>query len=296
MESTKKIKKGQIEDFISDSTQTALDLKLSNNPTDYTDATTPLAGTEVALVEQGGTFKKVAVSEFGGGGSTLDITSTFPNRLEYKTIFGSIQNIGGYSNLSIVGTQSQVISGSTVLRKILSSSTPGDIASVRQSAIPFILQTTPFWFDQRIDELDSGVASDSRCSYGLATTALMGNIEPSAYVTALLSLGHESTDSNFQIFYKNSTFGGALNKIDLGVNFPKNLNKSFHLRFYRLPNETTINYYVKNITDGFEASGSFEFVGAPPFGLTPNNWRNNNTSAIQVGFGINRIITRIADV
>ena len=71
MESTKKIKKGQIEDFISDSTQTALDLKLSNNPTDYTDATTPLAGTEVALVEQGGTFKKVAVSEFGGGGSLV---------------------------------------------------------------------------------------------------------------------------------------------------------------------------------------------------------------------------------
>ena len=67
MISSKKIKKGQIEDFISDATQTALDLKLSNNPTDYTDATTPLAGTEIALVEQGGTFKKVAVSELGGG-------------------------------------------------------------------------------------------------------------------------------------------------------------------------------------------------------------------------------------
>ena len=39
---------------------------LSNDTTDYTDATTPLAGTEIALVEQGGTFKKVAVSEFGG--------------------------------------------------------------------------------------------------------------------------------------------------------------------------------------------------------------------------------------
>jgi hypothetical protein len=43
---------------------------LTNDLTDYTSATTPLAGTELALVEQGGTFKKVAVSEFGGGGSS----------------------------------------------------------------------------------------------------------------------------------------------------------------------------------------------------------------------------------
>lgn len=44
------------------------DQVLTNDTTDYTTATTPLAGTEIALVEQGGTFKKVAVSEFGGGG------------------------------------------------------------------------------------------------------------------------------------------------------------------------------------------------------------------------------------
>ena len=48
------------------------DQVLTNDTTDYTDATTPLAGTEIALVEQGGTFKKVAVSEFGGGGSSVN--------------------------------------------------------------------------------------------------------------------------------------------------------------------------------------------------------------------------------
>lgn len=47
------------------------DQVLTNDTTDYTDATTPLAGTEIALVEQGGTFKKVAVSEFGGGGGAI---------------------------------------------------------------------------------------------------------------------------------------------------------------------------------------------------------------------------------
>ena len=59
--------------------------------------------------------------------------------------------------------------------------------------------------------------------------------------------------------------------------------------------ETTINYYVKNIIDGFEASGTFSFDGTPPM-LTLNNWRNNNTSSVAVGFGINRIITRTSDV
>jgi hypothetical protein len=43
---------------------------LSDDISTYASATTPLAGTEIALVEQGGTFKKVAVSEFGGGGSS----------------------------------------------------------------------------------------------------------------------------------------------------------------------------------------------------------------------------------
>lgn len=94
MQSSKKIKKGQIEDFISDSTQTALnekesisnkatdfsvindtkyptveavkeqlDLKLSNDITDYPTATLPLSDTDKLLVNQGGTFKEVAKSE-----------------------------------------------------------------------------------------------------------------------------------------------------------------------------------------------------------------------------------------
>lgn len=39
---------------------------LSSDITDYTDATTPLVGTELALIDDGTGFKKVAVSEFVG--------------------------------------------------------------------------------------------------------------------------------------------------------------------------------------------------------------------------------------
>ena len=93
MISSKKIKKGQIENFISDATQTTLDLKLSNDVADYTTATTPLAGTEIALVEQGGTFKKVAVSEFGGGSSDLLFDYVNPNGVYITGITTEIEHV-----------------------------------------------------------------------------------------------------------------------------------------------------------------------------------------------------------
>ena len=62
------------------------DQVLTNDTTDYTDATTPLAGTEIALVEQGGTFKKVAVSEFGGGGDDTFSLFFAGNNLSFSTL------------------------------------------------------------------------------------------------------------------------------------------------------------------------------------------------------------------
>lgn len=59
---------------------------LTNDVSDYTTATTPLAGTEIALVEQGGTFKKVAVSEFGGGASSTKEIRAFYNSWNTTTL------------------------------------------------------------------------------------------------------------------------------------------------------------------------------------------------------------------
>jgi len=50
---------------------------------ELTSATTPLAGTEEVAIVQGGTTKKVAVSEFGGGGTSL-------RRDKYSVTFGAI--------------------------------------------------------------------------------------------------------------------------------------------------------------------------------------------------------------
>lgn len=67
---------------------------LSNDSAGYTPATLPLAGTELALVEQGGTFKKVAVSEFGGGG-----TSDIVIDIDYgaQTIISTAERVAGIS-------------------------------------------------------------------------------------------------------------------------------------------------------------------------------------------------------
>jgi len=76
---------------------------LSNDISTYTPATTPLVGTELALIDDGTGFKKVAVSEFGGGdfiplsGTTVGNPVTGDIELEITTenikIFG---NSGSY--------------------------------------------------------------------------------------------------------------------------------------------------------------------------------------------------------
>ena len=64
------------------------DQVLTNDTTDYTDATTPLAGTEIALVEQGGTFKKVAVSEFNSQiYQTISTNTTLDNTYHSATVW-----------------------------------------------------------------------------------------------------------------------------------------------------------------------------------------------------------------
>lgn len=73
---------------------------LSNDETTYTAATLPLTGTELALVEQGGTFKKVAVSEFGGGGGTSDIVIDLQNGSQTQiTTTERVASIGASDNL-----------------------------------------------------------------------------------------------------------------------------------------------------------------------------------------------------
>ena len=63
MESTKKIRKGQLE----------LDHKLDKDFSTLTAATTPLTGTEEIAIVQGGETKKVAVSNVGGGGGSQNL-------------------------------------------------------------------------------------------------------------------------------------------------------------------------------------------------------------------------------
>lgn len=67
---------------------------LSNDIADYTAATTPLAGTELALVEQGGTFKKVAVSEFGGGGGAASFQGDWNAETNTPTLANGTGTLG----------------------------------------------------------------------------------------------------------------------------------------------------------------------------------------------------------
>lgn len=71
---------------ISTATQTALNEKLSNDISTYTPSTTPLVGTEKALIHDGTDFKEVSVSEFGNSGEFVLQTTISEIRLLSGTL------------------------------------------------------------------------------------------------------------------------------------------------------------------------------------------------------------------
>jgi hypothetical protein len=89
MESTKKIKKGQIEDFISDATQTALDLKLDKSSTPSSVYATDGAGAQVMkpLSELEGDYYNIP----------FDFTHFYRGGCGFLNNFGSVESIQMYS-------------------------------------------------------------------------------------------------------------------------------------------------------------------------------------------------------
>ena len=260
-----------------------------------------LTDTPSAYTGQANKIVRVNAGETGldftdEAGSAIDLTQ-FPNTYEYGVSSAGFVQLGAYSALTIAGTQSNAnanTDSSIRLRKILSSAIAGNSATAYQGSHTFISANQGFYFDTRVDEIDSGTVSDSRCFYGLAGTSLIGNIEPGSYSLGMLGLGHESTDTYFNILYKGIGLT-AIDKISLGAGFPKNSNHKYAIRFWRFPNTTLIYYSIRNLSlSNLFVTGSFDFTADVP-ALTPNFFRNNNTTAIAVGYGINRILTQTSD-
>lgn len=150
---------------------------LSNDETTYTAATLPLAGTELALVEQGGTFKKVAVSELGGGSGSLirqqfvfSGSQTFTLSSNYGQVYSVSVQLGG----ALKDTQYTLVAPNQIT--ILDTLDTDDYIVVLYSSSPVGLQ--PYYSQAEVDAL-LALKKNEFYSYKLVT--------PSIYATGTTS-------------------------------------------------------------------------------------------------------------
>lgn len=100
-----------------------VDTKLSNDISTYTPATTPLSGTEKALIHDGIDFKEVAVSEFGGGDFIPLSGTTVGNPITGDIEFEETDSFTGLKSNSVASEDYIVFSeeGIPQFRKLLNT-------------------------------------------------------------------------------------------------------------------------------------------------------------------------------
>lgn len=263
---------------------------LSNDISKYANATTPLAGTELALIDDGTGFKKVAVSEFGGD----ELDPFLVDLTKYSWYHWKPYSTGWFGNFlpNVVGTAdniSTIFTGNDLVRATRrryksATTTAGSSVefydSIRQTQIG-----DGFIFTLKFGNEDASTVANARFFGGLySSLSAIGNVNPST-LQNVLGIGADSGDTHLQLIHNDAT--GTATKIDLGVNFPANnlaedvyLLQILNVRnssdvFVRVTRVNTDTVYETTLTTDLPVSTSGGYV-------TPHLWRNNGTTALEV--------------
>jgi len=274
----------------------------------YVNGVTPfaIASNEIVkyhITDTGQVFEILVNNRSVGSGQTA-LTSTdvlelerinwvrmFPFEYSYKATGLALQALGSNS-LTETGTGTNLLNGAFSYRRIRSSSSAGATANISDAAFVRIAQNKGYFYELRVKSSDASTITDIRFLYGLGDSGAIGNINPSALAgRSFLGLSSDGGDTNCQFTYADLT--GTYQKINLGSNFPKDGTSEYLIRLYRMPSSNTTVYYIKNITNGFEASGTVQ--NNPSAGLNVNLNRNNNTTAVACGFEIQRAVVYVSD-
>jgi len=198
-------------------------------------------------------------------GSGLDATGAIPPTTVGTASNGSIA-YGVVPPFVVVNT-----------RKYVTAATAGSSCGLRDSAFNRINTNQGYYFSQRIKNADASIISDVRCFYGLATTGVMANADPSAYVESLVGFAADSADTNMQLMYKQA--GIPFFKINLGASFLKTNSDDYFMELWRIKGSSITFYKITNLTNGAMQQGSVTHNSV----LTIHNNRNNGASNIVAG-------------
>lgn len=142
---------------------------------------------------------------------------------------------------------------------------------------------------------DAATVAGARSFFGLhSSTAAATNVEPNT-LTNCIGLAQLSSSGNMHIVYGGSA---AQTAIDLGANFPAGTLSAdyYELELYApRGSNNTVYYKVTRLNTGDVATGTLTGTAgtalpASTTGLTFNNWRTNNATALAVAFDVGQIL------
>lgn len=178
----------------------------------------------------------------------------------------------------------------TSMRRVgyTSAATAGATTAIRTTVGQFWRGSAPglggFRFVARVGCSDAATVAGARSFYGLQSTGIVSNVDPSTFVNAI-GIGTDSGDVNFSIMHNDAS--GAATKIDLGANFPDHTLSvdMYELALFAPPNAAYVNWEVTRLNTGHVASGTITTdLPVAAQSLQPHFFRNNGPTALAVAF------------
>jgi hypothetical protein len=214
----------------------------------------------------------------------------------------------GFNNFSITGTiTARNTSFATAIGKrlraaMVSAAGAGSLSGHRHTAAYISIGDgggTPsggfrFQFDYMTS--DALAVSGARMFCGLTTaTGAPTNVDP-ASITNCIGIAQLASSSNLHIVYGGSA---AQTPIDLGASFPADTLSAdmYDVEFYAPPSSNnTVYYRVSKVGTSTVASGTLTGTAGAALpsattGLTTNNWRCNNATALAVAYDTGFVIS-----
>ena len=212
------------------------------------------------------------------------------------------QPIGaGSTNVTLMGmvvptplgtVTSRGLSAATILGRMarlgyVSAAAAGSLAGWRDGALKYTIGAGfgGFWLRYRFAPTDAATVAGARMFVGLNITSVPpANVEPNTLTNAI-GLVQLSTSNNLHMYAAGASAGANL--VDLGVNFPANINTALYELAMFAPPDGSLQYKVYRIDTGQTAEGTFT-TGLPASStfMGMNSWRTNNATALSVGIDI----------
>lgn len=263
---------------------------------DATVPTTPTSGKCVLFAEQVGGRQMPAYIGPSGLDSVLQ-PFLARNKICYWSGIGNATTAPlalGMAAPTAVGTATAVnvsaggyVAQTKRLRYAVTTASATAIAGWRLAVAQFSLGNSGvggFTYVQRWSPGGNGVPATKRMFHGLRNVVTgPTDVEPTTYVNCI-GVGCNAADTTLSIIYNDAS--GTASTIPLGSNFPKNNSNTdlYELCLFSRPNTTTVEYQMRRLNTGHEATGTLSTdLPSNTTLLAPLGWESVGGTSSTIG-------------